>query len=1005
VTEKRNSRVLLVAVVILLVFITWSFFNFKINDKEHRQHIKQVHQLDQKASELLQNILIIENRGAVHFDDIKNSELAIEELKLAINDGCNDFHELYEEIDELLLNSSRFKSIFAVYLNSTAYLPIVIEQVRERLNSDNQKKSLRLLNDLERKVLIYTQLNMGDLSISKEVIEMNVKSLRLAYGESPSDSGQLFESLEKHIEVLVKYAGGIKKLNVALLSNEVSFWATDSIEKMNARFNEQVSKAEAVKMWFYIFIFLLSYALVVLWRMQRKALKEFSDSANMLEIAMKSSKQTQFSIDIASGAITLGKDYSATIKLKSKEFILSIDEWLANIHLDDRDLASRALSKSIMQGVPFNLEYRWKSRRAKWLWVHTVGERVDDNKPAGLERIVGISTDISERKREEHVFRMLTESNVRRSGEEDIFHLIVKELAMSQETKYAMLATIDENHNVATTRAIWTGETYAENFSYDLKGTPCEKVLEDGACFYPDNVAKFFPKDKLLVDMDVHSYSGYILRSGDNKALGLIAVLGVEGLENSTRRQSLMKSLATRVSIELEKEEAEKQLENLAHYDPLTGCANRSLLDDRFSQAKAHAKRTQTLTAVCFVDLDDFKPVNDLYGHEVGDRLLIEVASRLSKSVRGEDTVSRLGGDEFLLLLGEVNSVEEVSLSLKRVISAISMPYKEIDKEINISSSIGFVLSSAETDDIDVLIRQADQAMYEAKSTGKNKACLFNNKLIEQESMKHQQLESIKKGIDREEMCLFYQPKVNMQTGKVYGAEALIRWNHPEKGLLPPDEILPMIENTAVEIALGNWVIYQAVGQIDAWNQIGIRLEVSINVSSYHLLANDFLVALELALDQYSSVEPSQLQLEILESSVIGDLEKISEILMICREKFGLSIALDDFGTGYSSLAHLRHLPASVIKIDRVFVKGLLEDKGDYEIVKGVVNFSQAFNLDVIAEGVETDEQGMALLQIGCQYGQGYGIAKPMPGKEISGWLNSYQANRKWLDYDTGIYF
>lgn len=213
---------------------------------------------------------------------------------------------------------------------------------------------------------------------------------------------------------------------------------------------------------------------------------------------------------------------------------------------------------------------------------------------------------------------------------------------------------------------------------------------------------------------------------------------------------------------------------------------------------------------------------------------------------------------------------------------------------------------------------------------------------------------------------------------------------------------MPFIEHSPLEITLGNWVINEAVEQIAIWNRVGLNLEVSINISPYHLLADDFLVALEFSLEQYRCVKPSQLQLEILESSVIEDLDKIIEVLTVCKNKFGIRVALDDFGTGYSSLAHLRHLPASVIKIDRTFVSNILGDKGDHEIVKGVIGLSEAFSLDVIAEGVETDEQGLALLELGCHCGQGSGIAKPMPAQDVAAWLAAYQANPRWMERESG---
>lgn len=445
-----------------------------------------------------------------------------------------------------------------------------------------------------------------------------------------------------------------------------------------------------------------------------------------------------------------------------------------------------------------------------------------------------------------------------------------------------------------------------------------------------------------------------------------------------------------------ESKQQQDQLKLLAHYDALTGLPNRVLFTDRFVQAIAHSKRARKKLAVCFLDLDDFKPVNDNYGHEAGDQLLIEVAKRITNNIREEDTVSRLGGDEFTFLLNEIDSIEQVKQTLERIHYALAQPYLIGDSPHKITASSGVTLYPDDQGDIDTLLRHADQAMYQAKLKGKHCYQLFNAAQDQETINKHSQLTEIKQALDHNEFSLYYQPKVNMVTGEVLGVEALIRWHHPKKGLIPPLDFIPLIEGTQLEIQIGHWVIKNALIQLRKWQKLEIQLQISVNIASQHLLSSAFINQLDMELKKYPEVDSGHLQLEILESSALSDLDAIRSTLKTCQEYLGLSVALDDFGTGYSSLTHLRSLSANTIKIDQSFVRDLLVDPDDYIIVNGVINMAHAFHLSVIAEGVETVEHGLMLMLMGCDHAQGYGIAKPMPAEEFPQWLKCYMPNKVW---------
>ena len=470
-------------------------------------------------------------------------------------------------------------------------------------------------------------------------------------------------------------------------------------------------------------------------------------------------------------------------------------------------------------------------------------------------------------------------------------------------------------------------------------------------------------------------------------------LLSISSLRNEHEQVINYVGIFTDITQSKKQQEA---LNLMAHYDVLTGLPNRALFVDRFHQAIAHSKRTKTLLAIFFLDLDKFKPVNDNYGHEVGDKLLIEVAKRIAANIRQEDTVSRQGGDEFTILLGDLKSIAESKKMAQRIHHSLALPYSIDGHTISIGASSGITLYPIEDADLDTLIRYADQAMYQAKLLGRNRYHLFHHEDDQGIALKQNQLKEIGDALTNNEFELYYQPKVNMVSGDAFGAEALIRWMHPEKGMIPPLDFLPAIEGTELEILLGNWVLNESLTQLEVWHGMGIRPEVSINISSHHLLSDTFFSQLDSALAKHPAVDSQCLQLEILESSALGDLNTISSIIKTCQGALGVKIALDDFGTGYSSLTHLRHLPANTIKIDQSFVRDMLDDPSDSAIIEGILGLAEAFNRDVIAEGVETTNHGLMLLMMGCEQAQGYGIAKPMPAADYPQWLNDYSPNQQW---------
>ncbi|MET0087898.1 MAG: EAL domain-containing protein [Sedimenticola sp.] len=447
--------------------------------------------------------------------------------------------------------------------------------------------------------------------------------------------------------------------------------------------------------------------------------------------------------------------------------------------------------------------------------------------------------------------------------------------------------------------------------------------------------------------------------------------------------------------------ESRIRMEYLAHHDALTNLPNRNQLESLVQKATLRADRYETLVAICFLDLDNFKQINDQYGHHIGDKLLIEAGEILCGIIRGTDSVARLGGDEFVVLLGDISNSNELELALKRILNAVNSPIEIEHLTLSITASIGVTIYPFDRGDTDTLIRHADQAMYKVKQSGRNQYHLFDiNKDIEKG--KHQrEIDRLWQALKNDEFVLYYQPKVNMRSGAVIGAEALIRWINPEKGLLSPSDFLPSIEsNSKLNNAVGNWVILNALTQIQKWEAKGINLNISINISATQLQAKGFIKSIEQIIYNFPEELSNRIEFEILETASIDNPELMKIILQEC-ERLGVRSSLDDFGTGYSSLAYLKQLPVHTIKIDQTFVRDLLHDQDDYAIVDGIIRLASAFNKEIIAEGVETAEHGIILMRLGCDNAQGYFISKPIPAEEFARWVRNYQLPDAWKDIDS----
>lgn len=443
------------------------------------------------------------------------------------------------------------------------------------------------------------------------------------------------------------------------------------------------------------------------------------------------------------------------------------------------------------------------------------------------------------------------------------------------------------------------------------------------------------------------------------------------------------------VSIRFEVTEKRQLLQILqwrAGHDVLTDLPNRFLLTERLDHAIAN--RGKQLLAVGVLDLDGFKQINDSYGHAMGDRLLVEVARRLMKVIRGADMVARLGGDEFVLILNARN-VEELKNAIHRIMGSISTIYSIDGIGIHISASIGVTMYPADLEDADTLLRHADQAMYQAKQNGRNCVRYFDVSLEKAVKIAFDTVARIRLALERNEMLLYYQPKVNLRSGLIEGFEALLRWRHPQEGIILPLAFLPRIERTDLIVEIGEWVINHALDQISRWARMGHTWSVSVNIAAFHFQKRNFAHRLKELLARHPDVPPSTLDIEIVESVVLDDFEQVAQCLTECQ-KLGVTFSLDDFGTGYSSLSYLKLLPTQTIKIDQSFIRNMLKDKDDLALTEIIIGLAKVFGRKVVAEGVETVEHSIRLMHLGCDIAQGYGIAKPMRAEQVCGWAKQF---------------
>ncbi|MDD5248694.1 MAG: EAL domain-containing protein [Rhodocyclaceae bacterium] len=501
----------------------------------------------------------------------------------------------------------------------------------------------------------------------------------------------------------------------------------------------------------------------------------------------------------------------------------------------------------------------------------------------------------------------------------------------------------------------------------------------------------------MMASLDIKTCFAVSVQSSTGSQLGLIVAHYRKLSDQTPHDRELIWVAAHLTSIAIERRQAETRLRLLAHYDPLTLLPNRDLFRDRLSHALTHAERHRGMVAVMFLDLDRFKTVNDTLGHDAGDQLLTEVSARLKRCVREEDTVARLGGDEFTVILEQIARPGDAAVVAAKIVEALAPPVDLDGYEAFVTPSIGITIYPADSANAENLLKNADTAMYRVKEQGGNGYLFFTPEMNTQAAGRLQLESGLRRALERDEFVVYYQPKVDLASETIVGAEALLRWNHPERGMVSPGEFIPILEETGMIEQVGIWVLRTVCRQMRAWQEAGMPpLTVAVNLSGRQLQRANLAATIAGILEE-TGLPPRFLELEVTESILMRDPSYAASMLEQIRATGVVHIDVDDFGTGYSSLSYLKRFPIDALKLDKSFVDGLPSDEDDIAIARAVIALAHSLKLAVIAEGVETEEQLAFLQQNECDVIQGYLVSRPLPAADFAQMVREREHLDDWF--------
>ena len=685
---------------------------------------------------------------------------------------------------------------------------------------------------------------------------------------------------------------------------------------------------------------------------QNSAKETINKFKERYELATSGSNEGLWDFDIKSGEVFYSNRFKELIGFRDKPIKNHISSWINTIVPEDRTEVAKALENHINGLTPsFKSEHRVQiGDRIKWVSIRGKATYSKDKKPS---RVVGFLTDITE----------IKEAQIALKNSEEQFQLFMENLPAGAFIQ-------DENYNY-----LFSNKYLNDFFGVDtLKGKNMVEVMSE------QDHKNIIDNDKLL------SRGTFTSEEIISDKSGVKHYFQTHRFVINKNNQKLFGGIYSDIS---EQKKTETKLNILAHYDLLTNLPNRALFQDSLRNAVSKAKRSDNKIALMFLDLDNFKMINDTLGHDYGDLLLIEVANRLKAILRTEDTVSRLGGDEFTIILEDIQDNAYPSIVAQKIIDTLSEPIQLKDEMGYIGASVGIAIFPDDADQIESLIKNADMAMYTAKNSGKNIYKYFTEDMNADATERLELSNDLRNAILNNQLKLYYQPIMNTKTDALEGFEALVRWEHPKYGIITPDNFIKLAEEGGFMAKVGKWILQRACTQIKYMQDRGVKTKISVNISSKQLTQNHLEQTLKNIVKD-SKIDPKLLELEVTESFLMENIDQVEKVLYNLRE-IGINTAIDDFGTGYSSLGRLKKLPISKLKIDKSFIDDIPADKDDMQIASTIITLAKQLSLEVVAEGVETEKQVEFLKSQGCYLMQGYYFSEAIPEEEINSFIGQIQ--------------
>jgi len=705
-----------------------------------------------------------------------------------------------------------------------------------------------------------------------------------------------------------------------------------------------------------LILFLLISLSYALYRIRSSRIAQYT-SEDRMRLALEGTQSGLLDWNIEDNKLFLCHHFEAMLGYAPGELGNSMTSLIEFIHPDDIQHIKSKLREHLKGNSElFESEHRFKHKSGKWIWMYGRGMIVNRDMEQKATRLVGTQTDISERKKaEEHL----------------------QQTALVFETIAEAVVICDENSRIISVNQAFS----------DITGYSREEVIGSNPNIFQSGKhdANFYHRmwDSIIND---GSWQGEICNKNKDgnfytEWLSIATIRGSDG--NIDKYIAVFRDITKR-------KQDEELIRYQANYDALTELPNRHLLMDRLGFELQRSSRENTMVALLFIDLDRFKPINDTYGHMVGDQLLWEVSKRLTNHVRESDMVARLGGDEFTIILPNIEDIREVERMASRILKGVASPYSLDGRELIISASIGITIFPDDADNITSLMTNADNAMYLAKEEGRNTFCFFTSELNEHAKVTLRIENDLHHSVQKKELIPYFQPIIDIGSGEVIAAEVLLRWKHPEFGIMLPDSFIPIAEATGLIVDIGKWLLEVVCCQVMRWRNDGVNLNrICVNVSGRQFRDN-LISIVENALES-SGLEPECLELEVVETILLEENKETAHILNSLCE-MGVRLTIDDFGTGYSSLSYLKKYPFDALKINHSFVCGLPNNKDDSTLVNTMISMAHELGLEVIAEGVETKEQLDYLRAQGCNMAQGFHSTKPMPANKFEKWLLKTQA-------------